>query len=55
MKLEEVKRLREFEEIKISRQSCRCDFEQQGGKLLRNLSGFRDFRPRVWPLLEKQK
>ncbi len=28
------KRLREFEEIEISRQSCRGDFEYQGGKLL---------------------
>ncbi len=31
------KRLREFEEIKSSRQSCRGDCKQQGGKLLRLL------------------
>jgi hypothetical protein len=31
--------LSEFEEIEISRQSCRCEF--QGGKLRRLLSGFR--------------
>ncbi len=37
------KRLREFEEIEISRQSCRGDGELQGGKLQR-------FRPRIWPL-----
>ncbi len=36
----------EFEEIEISRQSCRGDFEQQGRKLLRLLSGF---RPRIRP------
>ncbi len=42
-----VKRLREFEEIEISRQSCRGDCELQGGKLLRLLSGF---RPRIRPL-----
>jgi hypothetical protein len=40
------KRLREFEEIEISRQSCRPDCEEQGGKLLRLLSGF---RPRILP------
>jgi hypothetical protein len=40
------KRLRECEEIEISRQSCRGDFEKQGGKLLRLLSGF---RPRIGP------
>ncbi len=34
------KRLREFEEMEISRLSCRWDCEQQGGKLLRLLSGF---------------
>jgi hypothetical protein len=28
------KRLREFEEIEISRQSCGGDFEQQGEKIL---------------------
>ncbi len=39
-------KLREFEEIKISRQRCRGDFEWQGGKLLRLLSGF---RPRIRP------
>jgi hypothetical protein len=38
------KRLREFEEIEISRQSCRGDCEKQEGKLLRLLSGF---RPRI--------
>jgi hypothetical protein len=41
------KRLREFEEIEISRQSFRGDREYQGGKLLRILSGF---RPRIRPL-----
>jgi hypothetical protein len=41
------KRLREFEEIEISMQSCRGDSEQQGGKFLRLLSGF---RPRIRPL-----
>jgi hypothetical protein len=40
------KRLREFEEIEILRQSCRGDREKQGGKLLRLLSGF---CPRIWP------
>ncbi len=33
--LENCKRLREFEEIDISRQRSGGDFEQQGGKLLR--------------------
>jgi len=35
------KKLREFEEIEISRQSFKGDSELQGGKLLRHLSGFR--------------
>jgi hypothetical protein len=35
--------LREFEEIELSRQSCRVDCEYQGGNSLRLLSGF-------WPL-----
>ncbi len=35
------KRLRDFEEIEILRQSCRGDCEQQGGKLLELLAGFR--------------
>ncbi len=34
------KRLHEFEEIKISRQSCRGDCELQKKKLIRLLSGF---------------
>jgi hypothetical protein len=36
------KRLREFEEIAVSRQSCTCrsECEKQGGKLLRLFSGF---------------
>jgi hypothetical protein len=38
--------LREFEEREISRQSCRGDCEEQGGKLLKLLSRF---RPRIWP------
>jgi hypothetical protein len=44
------KRLREFEEIKVSRQkscTCRVECELQGGKLLRLLSVF---RPRIRPL-----
>jgi hypothetical protein len=37
-----LKMLHEFEEIEISRQCCcRSDWEKQGGKLLRFLSGFR--------------
>jgi hypothetical protein len=40
------KRLREFEEIEISRQSCRGDREKKGGKLFRLLS---EFRPRIRP------
>jgi hypothetical protein len=40
------KRLLDLEEIEISRQSYRGDCEQQGGKLLRLLSGF---RPRIRP------
>ncbi len=43
------KRFREFEEIAISRQSCRGECEYQGGKLLRLLSGFRQrIRPVVY-------
>ncbi len=42
-----LKRLREFEEIEISRQSCRGYCEQHGGKVLRLSSGF---RPRIRPL-----
>jgi hypothetical protein len=38
MKCRNFKRLREFEETEISRQSCRGDCEWQGGKLLRILS-----------------
>ncbi len=41
------KRLREFEEIGISRQSCRDVCKYHLGKLLRLLSGF---RPRIRPL-----
>jgi hypothetical protein len=41
------KRLHEFEEIEISRQSCRDDSEWQGGKLCSLLSRF---RPRIRPL-----
>jgi hypothetical protein len=44
--LRNCKRLREFEEIDISRQCCRGDWEWQEGKLLRLLSGF---RPRIRP------
>ncbi len=33
--------MREFEEIEISRRSCRGDCESQGGELLRLWSGFR--------------
>jgi hypothetical protein len=42
------KRLREFEEIKMSMatQSFRGDCEWEGGKFLRLLPGF---RPRIWP------
>jgi hypothetical protein len=43
-----VKSLREIEDIEISMQNCRGDSEQQGGKLLRLLSGF---RPRTQPLV----
>ncbi len=43
------KRLPEFEEIEISMQSFRGDYEWQGGKLLRLLSGF---RPRIRPQYE---
>ncbi len=46
------KRLREFEETEISRQSCRGDCEQQRGKLLGLFSGF---RPRIRPLDKKEK
>ncbi len=38
--VEICKRLREFEEIEDSRQSCRGDCEKQGEKLLKFLSGF---------------
>jgi hypothetical protein len=38
--LRNFKRLCEFEEIEISRQRCRGDFEKQGGKLLRLMPGF---------------
>jgi hypothetical protein len=37
-----------FEDIEISSQSCRGYSKQQGGKLLRLLSGF---RPRIQPLI----
>jgi hypothetical protein len=43
------KRLYEFEEIEISRQSCKRDCEQQGGKLLRLLSG------RILPLFSPER
>jgi hypothetical protein len=39
--------LREFEEIVISRLSCRGDWEWRGGQPLRLFSGF---RPRILPL-----
>ncbi len=41
---EKRKRLREYEEIEISRQSCRGDCEYQNRKLLRLLS---KIRPRI--------
>jgi hypothetical protein len=43
MNCRHCKRLREFEEIEISRQSCRDDCEKHGGKLSKRsrlLSGF---------------
>jgi hypothetical protein len=39
--LKDCTRLREFEEIEISRQSCKGDCEKQRGKLFRLLSKFR--------------
>jgi hypothetical protein len=46
------RRLREFEEIEISMQSCRGDSELQKEKLIRRLSGF---RPRIRPLHKKME
>ncbi len=42
------KRLREFEEVEISRQSCRRDCEKKGGKLLSIVS---ELRPRIRPIV----